>query len=575
MQEAVETPTVGEEQLQDVQHLQQSSSLLLSIMQLPFPVALYEGKRHVLQLANPAYQSLIATPLPLGRPALEFFGAASGDLAWFHTLDELDEVYRTGYAVRRNERLRVAVKAGTQENRFFDSALLPLLDDAGLIQGVIVTASEVTEQVCARQRAEASAEEARRHSEEARSQAENANRLKDGFLATVSHELRTPMAALLLWENILRSAKDEPMRARALDAIHQSASAQSKLIDDLLDVSRCISGKLRIDLRPVPIVSVVEAALEAALPIANAKGIRMDSFLDRTLGEVMGDPDRLQQIVGNLLSNAIKFTDPAGSVTVRAERCRSHVQVAVVDTGQGIAADLLPEIFKPFTQGDRSVTRNQGGLGLGLAIVGKLVELHGGVVRAESSGPQRGATIIVTLPLHDPRRGARAQQDLVSDEKARLKPRPASPHPATVTGLHILVVDDEPRVREALMVVLCEAGAAVTAVPSAAAAIAALRQSPCDVVVSDIGMPEEDGFSFMQRLRGLPDDQGANIPAIALTAYARAEDRLRAAQVGFDLHLAKPVDADVLITAIAALAGKGQHAQAGSGAESVAKSDGE
>ena len=734
-----------------VRRSETESSLLPAIMQLPFPVALYQGSRHVLQMANPAYQSLISAPLPLGRSAREFIAAANGDLAWFHTLEELDQVYRTGCAIRRDERLRVAVKGGTLESRFFDIALLPRLEDAGLIQGVMVTAAEVTDRVAARQRAESSAalaqsalererqrvevvlraqqvlveagtllassldyavtvnriaqlavpgladcclihmfengelrrmaqafrdgddaesqrwvaafeamnlaegpitialgsgttvwmqdvtddklvaaaghepplaafraaaprslicvpltirgrtvgtmsfvtttserrydkaavalaeqlgqraawavdsallyksvEEARRHSEEARREAENANQLKDSFLAMVSHELRTPMAALLLWENILRSAKDEPMRMRALDAIHQSASAQSKLIEDLLDVSRCISGKLRIDLRPVPVVAIVEAAVEVALPIANAKGIRMDSFLDHSLGEVMGDPDRLQQIVGNLLSNAIKFTDPNGSITVRAERRRSQVEVSVGDTGQGIPADFLPEIFKPFTQGDGSVTRNQGGLGLGLAIVWQLVELHAGAVRAESGGAQRGAKIIVTLPLHRKRASAAtAQLDLVSDEEEWVTPAPAREERPTVNGLCVLVVDDEPRVREALTVVLREGGATVTAVPSAAAAIVALRQSPCDVVISDIGMPEEDGFSFMKRLRNLSEEEGATVPAIALTAYARAEDQSRATEVGFDLHLAKPVEADVLIGAIAKLARKG------------------
>lgn len=746
-------PLPGRRTLKDVTPVaSQISPLLAALGQSPSPLAVYTGSAHKLELANAAYRNLTSTPLAPGVSARQVLTSDRDNLGWLHTLDELNQVYRTGAATRRAERQRPGAEDGSFEDRIFDVMLLPLTSDVGAIAGVIVMATEVTESARARRRAEVAAsqaaaalererqrletvlrsqqvlveagtllassldydvtvnriaqlavpaladgclihmshegevrrmaeafrerddgnsqrwiaafegmertqhpitkvmnsgttlwlrdvtddhlmasardephleelraaaprslisvpltvrgrtlgtmsfvtttserrydenavalaeqlgqraawaldsallykseEEARRRSEVARAEAENANRLKDTFLATVSHELRTPMAALLLWENILRAAEDEPMRARALDAIHQSAAAQSKLIEDLLDVSRCMSGKLRIDPRPVAVIPVVEAAVEVALPVANAKGIRMDCFLDQTVKQVMGDSYRLQQIVGNLLSNAIKFTDAEGRIAVRAERRRAHVEISVADTGLGIAADFLPEIFKPFTQADGSATRSQGGLGLGLAIVWQLVELHGGAVRAESAGPHRGTTIVVTLPLLRSRPAAAAAPQAGPPERddVSLKLRPATFEPRSLAGLRVLVVDDEPRVREALDLLLRQAGAIVKTVSSAAAAVATLKRSRWGVIVSDIGMPGEDGFSFVKRLRQRPEREGGKVPAIALTAYARTEDQERAAEVGFDLHLAKPVEANVLITAIAGLARKG------------------
>jgi len=397
-------------------------------------------------------------------------------------------------------------------------------------------------------------ERARRRSEEARAESETANRLKDTFLATVSHELRTPMAAILLWESILRTTTDQSMRGRALEAIHQSAVAQSKLIEDLLDVSRCISGKLRIDRGPVAIAPVIAGAVEAALPAAAVKQIRIECICDSTLANVMGDATRLQQVMGNLLSNAIKFTDEGGQVVVRAERKPEQVDISVSDTGRGIRASFLPDIFKPFSQADDSLTRAQSGLGLGLAIVWQLVEMHQGTVRAESPGEGQGSTFTVTLPHLDlPVRSSAtptARERQPSDGVARARRNAAR----ALQRMRIVVVDDAPRVREAIAVVLRDAGAKVTTTASAEEAMAVLRRGRWDVVVSDIGMPGEDGYTFLRRLRRLPAEEGGDVPAVALTAYARAQDKERAAEAGFDLHLTKPVDATELIVAIANLA---------------------
>lgn len=446
-----------------------------------------------------------------------------------------------------------------------------VIDGARLYQEARRMAGELDRERARREVILRTQQQAEQRSQEARAEVETACRLRDNFLSTLSHELRTPMAALLLWENILRSAKDETMRGRALDAIHESALAQSKLIEDLLDVSRCISGKLRIERSPIAVAPVINGALAVALPLAAAKGIRVEPLGDDgRLGHVMGDPLRLQQIIGNLLSNAVKFTDRGGRIAVRAERNQAGLEIAVSDTGQGIAAESLADIFKPFSQPDGP----NAGLGLGLAMVRRLVDMHHGTVRAESAGERRGATFTVTLPHLESGAGVDAKVDATLDTKPDVKisdaltaPR-ASParqsrgagaasydRARLLKGLRILVVDDEPRVRKAIAVVLGDAGAKVTTSASAQEAFTVLRRGRWDVVVSDIGMPEEDGYSFVRRLRLLPADQGGSVAAVALTAYARAQDKMRASEAGFDLHLTKPVDAGELIRAIGSVAG--------------------
>lgn len=387
--------------------------------------------------------------------------------------------------------------------------------------------------------------------QEARASAEAANRAKDEFLSTLSHELRTPLNAMLGWSQLLRSQKlNEATSSRALEAIERNARGQANLIEDLLDISRIITGKLRLHVRSIELVPVIEAAIDTVRPAADAKQVRIQSILDPLAGPVSGDSDRLQQVVWNLLSNAVKFTPKGGRVQVRLERVNSHVEIVVSDTGQGIGADFLPYIFERFKQADSTHTRSHGGLGLGLAIVRHLVELHGGSVQAQSPGEGQGATFVVQLPL---------LVVLNTNESERIHPsvggEVAFDYAPTLNGLTILVVDDEADARELLSTVLQECGAMVTTAASVTEAIAAIEQLQPDILVSDIGMPGEDGYSLIRRIRAMEAHNGARIPAVALTAYARVEDRTRALAAGFQMHIAKPVNPTELVAVIANLAG--------------------
>ena len=401
-----------------------------------------------------------------------------------------------------------------------------------------------------RAQAEAVAQENARLYEEA----ERANRLKDEFLATVSHELRTPLTAIIGWSAMLRTNKlDASTSASALETIERNAKAQSQLIEDLMDVSRIITGKLRLDVQAVELAPVVEAAIVSLRPAADARGIKLRAVLDPHAGPVSGDPTRLQQVAWNLLSNAIKFTPKGGRVEVRLERIDSHVELVVSDTGQGIKPEFLPYVFDRFRQADGTTTRAHGGLGLGLAIVRHLVELHGGTVRVGSRGDGHGATFTVVLPLRV------INRELSSDEE-RGHPKAVSgePHecPPELDGLSVLVVDDEPDARLMLKMMLEQCGAEVKVVASAREAIEEIERLRPDVLVSDIGMPEEDGYSLMRRVRALPAGRGGQIPAAALTAYAGADDRKRALLAGFQAHIPKPVDPTELVAAVASLAGR-------------------
>lgn len=389
---------------------------------------------------------------------------------------------------------------------------------------------------------------------QARLQAEEANRLKDEFLATLSHELRTPLNAILGWSQMLQSQHlSESEAKKALATIERSARAQNQLIEDLLDVSRIITGKLRLDVRAVDLGSVIMAAVDAVRPAAEAKNIRLQTLLDPQAGLISGDPDRLQQVVWNLLSNAVKFTPKDGRAQVRLERINSHVEIVVSDTGKGIEPEFLPHVFDRFRQSDGSMTRRHGGLGLGLAIVRQLVELHGGTVSVSSAGAGEGATFIVSLPLLPLR------QEPASDVP-RVHPKAETGAsvdcPPELSGLRVLLVDDEADSRDLLNLVLDSCGATVTIASSAAEAFQTIKREKFDVIVSDIGMPGEDGFSLIGKIRELPVEQGGGVPAIALTAYARAEDRVKALRSGFQMHVAKPVEAAELIAIVANLAGR-------------------
>ncbi|MFN6530200.1 PAS domain S-box protein [Nostoc sp. ChiSLP03a] len=379
----------------------------------------------------------------------------------------------------------------------------------------------------------------------ARQQAEIANKIKDEFLAVLSHELRTPLNSILGWSKMLRTRKfDEKTTHHALETIERNAKLQTQLIEDLLDVSRILQGKLNLNICPVSLVMVVEAALETVKLAAQAKSIQIQTLFDANLGQVMGDPNRLQQVVWNLLSNAVKFTPTGGRVEIRLMEAGNQAQIQVSDTGKGISLDFLPYVFDYFRQADGTSTRTFGGLGLGLAIVRKVVEMHGGNVQAESLGEGLGATFTVELPL------------LVRSEQVWGEKNQSSysePESSLLADTQVLVVDDEPDIRDLVTFILQDYGVQVTAVSSAQEALQALSESIPDVLISDIGMPKTDGYMLMREVRSRSPEQGGNVPAIALTAYAGEMNQQQALAAGFQMHISKPVDPDVLVQAIADL----------------------
>jgi PAS domain S-box-containing protein len=501
--------------------------------QAPAFVATLRGDDHVFELTNPAYLQLIGHRSIAGKPVREALPEVEGQ-GFFELLDD---VYRTGEPFI-GQGLPVELQrepGGEPEKRFVDFVYQPIFDADGTVSGIFAHGVDITDQVAARR------------------QAESANRLKDEFLATLSHELRTPLNAVLGWSQILqRDGLDESQKRKAIATIEQSARAQSQLIDDLLDVSRIITGKLRLDVRAVDLGKVIAAAVEAARPGAEAKNIRLQILLDPQAEAISGDPNRLQQVVWNLLSNAVKFTPKGGRVQVRLERINSHVEIVVSDTGQGIEPEFLPHVFDRFSQSDGSMTRRHGGLGLGLAIVRQLVELHGGTVSATSS--ENGATFTVSLPLLPLR------VEPQSDAPARVHPKAETGTrldcSQDLDGLRILIVEDEADSRELLNLMFASCGAEVVVAASAAEALKTIGREKFDLLISDIGMPEEDGYSLIRKIRKLTDEEGGAVPAIALTAYARAEDRVKALQSGFQMHVAKPVEAAELIATAANLAGR-------------------
>ncbi|MEH1819483.1 MAG: response regulator [Nostoc sp.] len=449
----------------------------------------------------------------------------------------------------------------------------PMLSSQGELLGYVGTLEDITER---KQAEEVRAQVIREQT--ARQEAEAANRMKDEFLAVLSHELRTPLTSMLGWSKILRAKKlDEKATSRALEAIERNAISQMQLIEDILDVSRIIRGQLRLNVSAVNLISVMEAALEAVRPLAEPKDIQLNTILDTTVGSVYGDPARLQQIVWNLLTNAIKFTPKGGRVEVKLStyfgfsisdfglgsdsenldssntdensNLRSQIsnsksqyaQIQVIDTGIGISSEFLPKVFERFRQADSTTTRSHNGLGLGLAIVRHLVELHKGTILAQSSGSGQGATFTVRLPLLQDNRGNREATGKVS------LPIASTP----LAGLRVLVVDDETDTRNFLSFLFEEYGAFATAVGSVDEALAVLEQTKPDILVSDIGMSEQDGYTLIRKLRSLEPEKGGRIPAIALTAYTREEDRLKVLSAGFQQHLSKPIDPNKLIAAIA------------------------
>ena len=465
---------------------------------------------------------------------------------------------RKGERIERYETVRV-----TKDGRRLDISLTisPVRDAHGTVVGAAKIAHNITD----RRRAERDLQDreaqlsklvAEREfflasERSARSEAERLSQLKDEFLATLSHELRTPLNAILGWTTLLRKS-NLPAHdfERGLETIERNVRVQTEIINDLLDMSRIISGKLHLEVRPVSLHEVIENAIEAVRQSAEAKRIRILPVLDTRIGTVRGDPNRLQQVLWNLLSNAIKFTPKGGRVQVVLERVSSHVELSVTDNGIGIPADFLPYVFERFRQADASTTRRFGGLGIGLSLVKTLVEMHGGSVRVKSPGENQGSTFTVALPI--------AHVD--SDEQDRAnKTRPGgagyvgTPELPRLDNVRILVVDDEPDGRELIARILQERGAKPQAAESGADALRLLSEQNFDVLLSDIGMAAMDGFDLIRRVRSFDEKRQSPLPAIAITAYARPEDRQRSLLAGFHMHLSKPIDPRELVASVAGL----------------------
>lgn len=435
------------------------------------------------------------------------------------------------FVLRRN--------AANGDERWWDVRLSPIREASGPVSRVVATARDVTDE----RRADEQRSELLALERAARSDAEHAARMKDEFVSTLSHELRTPLNAILGWVGVLRQDQSSATLARALDVIDRNSRRQSQMIDDLLDMGRILSGKLRLDVHRLDLTYVIEEALASVEPAAQAKGVRLVTILG-SAAIVQGDPGRLQQVLWNLLSNAIKFTPRGGRIQTTLRKVDSQVLVQVGDTGAGIAADVLPFIFDRFRQGDPASSRRHGGLGLGLSIVKSLVELHGGSVDAASDGEHQGAVFTVRLPL------ALAQPRSEGALETEAAPVPS---PTLLDGVRVLVVDDEEDAREVVARLLQDAGATVAAAGTVDEALGWLEhEAPPDVIVSDVGMPDRDGYDLVRSVRRMAGAAGA-VPAVALTALARLEDRRRALLAGFQTHLAKPVDPAELVAAVATL----------------------
>ena len=506
-----------------------------------------------------------------GWKAEEVTGKHVGD--WHFVFDEdVDAVEQVTNRQRVGEEVQ-----GVQRNRNYtrDGAVLycewynsVLRDEAGNLVSVLSQILDVT----ARKRGDEERAALLESERDARRQAEEADRLKDEFLATLSHELRTPLTAILGWAILINKGEvEESNFDRAIETIERNARSQARLIDDLLDVSRIITGNLRLDIRTINLVSVVKAAKDGLLPTAEAKRITLYTEFEGETCLVKGDSNRLRQVIWNLVLNAIKFTHRDGNVTISVGCFDPFVRLKVGDTGEGISPEFLPYVFDRFRQAEGSLTRKQGGLGLGLAVVRHLVELHGGHVRAESPGRGQGSTFTVDLPLAEDRRDP-SRAELRRKEIERRRSVTSGVPGADISGVRLLLVEDDGDTRSVLVLTLKRRGAEVIAASSAAEALRQFEETadhsaseegthttgsgnrrPFDVIISDIGMPDEDGYQFMSRVRALPPERGGLVPAIALTGYATRKDRERALAAGYQLHLAKPVEPEDLVAAIANL----------------------
>jgi signal transduction histidine kinase/DNA-binding response OmpR family regulator len=514
------------------------------LMSAPAIVSIVRGPEFECEFSNLAHRHLYGGRDVLGVPA-GTLGATPEILAM------LERARSTGQPVAASEYpISCDWRAeGTRERRFFTFTVEPMRGPTGKIEELLWFSIDVTDQVLTREAIEkASRERARLLESErtARTDAEIANRAKDDFLATVSHELRTPLNAILGWTVVARRQAPQELE-RALAIIERNARAQTRIIEDVLDVSRIVGGKLRLDVGGADVAAAIEGALETVRPEAEARGVTLSADVG-AVGIIAADADRLQQVVWNVLSNAIKFTPEGGSVDLAAARLGQRIVIRVADTGEGIDPEFLPHLFEPFRQADGSTTRRHGGLGLGLAIVKQLVQAHGGTIRAESEGPHRGSTFTIELPA----RSVPAMA-IKSPASSNEVPRRAD---GRLQHLKLLVVDDEEDARSLLEEILSQSGATVLCASGAQEALEMVEEFQPDVLISDVGMPDIDGFEFIEQLRRLPREQGGCTPAIALTGYARGEDLERAAAAGFERHVMKPVDPISLVSAVASLAGR-------------------
>ncbi len=482
----------------------------------------------------------------LGQPIDTVFRARCADArAYFES--PFARVFREMRVVDLPRDTILAARGGAESP--VEGCAAPIRDRRGQPRGVVLVFRDIRE----RRRVEEERSRLLARERVARAEAEQASRAKDEFIATLSHELRTPLNSVLGWARLLRMGKlDAAGVGRAVEAIERGASTQAQIVDDLLDMARIVRGQLRLDVRPVELVPVIEAAVETVRPAAAAREIAIAAVLEPRAGPVAGDPGRLQQVVWNLLTNAIKFTQPGGRVEVRLAHRGDHVELTVKDTGAGISPELLPHVFERFLQGDSSTTRAHGGLGLGLAIVRHLVEAHGGTVSAESAGPGLGSSFCVSLPIFQTR--SRASEPDAPRAPTRLAP--SLPPVASLDEVRILIVDDDRDTLEVVKQLLEQAGARVVAAASADEALEALRRSPPDVLLSDIGMPGQDGYEFIRRVRLLAPEQGGRVPAAALTAFTQSDHRQQALAAGYQLYLAKPIEPAELTVAVARLAGR-------------------
>jgi signal transduction histidine kinase len=498
----------------------------------PALVSIVRVPGYVCEFANESYRRAFK-----GRDVV---GSSAADLgATAELLNLLDRVAASGETLTVSEFMMEVPSADRSKlQRVFNFTLQPLTEIRDRIEAIVIFAIDVTDEVRARAELEL-----------AREAAERANRTKDEFLATVSHELRTPLSSILGWAVLARRKSPSSDVGRALEVIERNARMQARLVEDILDVSRLVEGKLRLETSATDLGAVIANAVDTLRPAADAKGLTLWASIS-DLGIIEADGDRLQQVIWNLVSNAIKFTAQGGRVEVSAARRGARIVLRVSDTGEGIDGDSLPHLFRPFWQADATSTRRQGGLGLGLAIVSQIVHAHGGTIAADSAGKGKGTTMIVEMPIRP------LPEVPTGRTRVLAAAPPRSHHEVRLDNLRLLVVDDDEDARLLLGEIFSDQGANVTCAATAFEAIEAVRHSHPDVVISDIGMPGMDGFTLMRTIRGLPRDEGGCTPAIALTAYSRADDVDRALAAGYQLHASKPVDPKGLIESVASLVGK-------------------